>query len=149
MKPSPSLHISSSRLGTNKKKLRTPILSNLQDQQENFVQIPSTDRATLKGASNFLHILKSKRISIVAMQAVFSLHFADGRSTNLKDLARMIKCTTAAITNIADRLENLGYGKRLANGSDRRQTLLVLTPKGTELVKLVFETFGMAISDPR
>ncbi|WP_193610494.1 MarR family winged helix-turn-helix transcriptional regulator [Nocardioides lijunqiniae] len=51
------------------------------------------------------------------------------------ELARLLKVTTGASTGVVDRLEQRGHVQRRAHESDRRRTVVHVTPSGrTEIV---------------
>lgn len=54
---------------------------------------------------------------------------------NLKEVAKSIGTTAAAVTGISDRMERLGLAKRFFDGSDRRFVILSITKKGTKFVE--------------
>jgi len=53
-----------------------------------------------------------------------------GRDCSMAALAASLGYSPSTMTGLADRLESLGYAKRLADPNDRRATLLSLTAKG-------------------
>lgn len=57
--------------------------------------------------------------------------------SNMKNLAQLMRVTTAATTGIVDRLVKSGYVKRGYDSSDRRVIKINLTDKGESLVRNV------------
>ncbi len=53
----------------------------------------------------------------------------------LNDLRRHMHVSAPTITGIVDRLEKAGYIRRLQDKKDRRVTNIVLTPKGSAVVR--------------
>jgi DNA-binding MarR family transcriptional regulator len=49
-------------------------------------------------------------------------------------LGERVQLTSATLTGIVDRLENLGFAERRASKKDRRAVLVCLTGKGKEVV---------------
>jgi DNA-binding MarR family transcriptional regulator len=52
------------------------------------------------------------------------------------DLARAVAITVGAASQAVDRLESAGLCARRANPSDRRSSIVELTPEGTELLRV-------------
>ncbi len=57
----------------------------------------------------------------------------EGRPLSMGEIAELMSHTTASTTSIVDRLFAPGYVRRV-KGSDRRKTLVELTPKGREFL---------------
>ena len=68
---------------------------------------------------------------------IFSHIDLDG--TRLNVLATRANMTKQAMWQLANELEMLGYAQRRVDPSDRRNRIIVLTPKG---MKLLFDSFG-------
>ena len=77
-----------------------------------------------------LQTLREKKISLSILQAVTSLYLHRSDRITLSKLAANLKLTTAAVTNVADGLEGLGFAHRSLNRMDRRRTYIALTPRG-------------------
>lgn len=60
--------------------------------------------------------------------------------SKMKDLARFMDVTTAAMTGIVDRLVRDGYARRVYDSSDRRIIRVRLTPRGHATVKRIYRT---------
>ena len=61
-------------------------------------------------------------------------HIASSESLSMTEIAEKMAHTTAAATGLVDRLQNLGYVKRMHASDDRRKVLVRITPKGLDLV---------------
>lgn len=61
-------------------------------------------------------------------------HIASSESLSMTAIADKMAHTTAAATGLVDRLQNLGYVKRMHASDDRRKVLVRITPKGVDLV---------------
>ncbi len=84
----------------------------------------------LERMDSVLQTLREKKISLSILQAVTSLYLQRGDRVTLSKLAANLKLTTAAVTNVADGLEGLGFADRSLNRMDRRRTYIALTPRG-------------------
>jgi DNA-binding MarR family transcriptional regulator len=62
-------------------------------------------------------------------------------SMSAGDLAQASRLTTGAITAVIDRLERVGYARRVPDPSDRRRVLVEATPKA-------FETANELMAEP-
>jgi DNA-binding MarR family transcriptional regulator len=98
---------------------------------------------SLMSKMNFiLHTMRSKRISMSSLHAVTSLYLNQGKQVSLGVLASNLGVTSAAITNVADGMERLGFARRRTNDHDRRLTWISLTPRGIAFA----EWFQSAVS---
>lgn len=82
--------------------------------------------------------LRSTKISVNAFHAIIKLHMEivnKRGNLTLSGLASKLGITTAAITGIADSMENLGFARRVVDPSDRRVVLLELTSRGNIFVE--------------
>ncbi|MEI6494167.1 MAG: MarR family transcriptional regulator [Verrucomicrobiota bacterium] len=61
-------------------------------------------------------------------------HISSSESLSMTEIADKMAHTTAAATGLVDRLENLGYVRRMHASNDRRKVLVRITPKGVDLV---------------
>ena len=77
----------------------------------------------MKNMDQILHALRSRKIPFGILHAIINLHIANDEKMNLRTLAASINVTTAAVTNIADTMENLGFARRLVSSDDRRTTV--------------------------
>ena len=57
------------------------------------------------------------------------------------DIARAVAITVGGASQAVDRLESAGLCARRANPSDRRSSIVELTPKGTELLRIAAPVF--------
>ena len=62
--------------------------------------------------------------------ACLAIHGARGQS----ELARDLSLTSSAATSLVDRLERHGAAERARHPTDRRRTIIRLTPRGEQLV---------------
>lgn len=70
----------------------------------------------------------------------------DGRDMGPKDVAIMLSKSNAAVTQVVDRLERLGYVERKRHASDRRAQVLCPTELAAERVDDAFRDFHVAIA---
>ncbi len=104
----------------------------------------------MKNMDQILHALRSRKIPFGILHAIINLHIANDEKMNLRTLAASINVTTAAVTNIADTMENLGFARRLVSSDDRRTTWLRLSPKGSAFAEWFSTTVmsGVQPSNP-
>jgi DNA-binding MarR family transcriptional regulator len=62
-----------------------------------------------------------------------------GGAMTAGDVARAVALTTGAVTAVLDRLEAVGYARRVRDAGDRRRVLVDVTPK---LRRLVRDAYG-------
>lgn len=62
-------------------------------------------------------------------------------------IAALLNLTPASVTALADRLDAAGYLSRTPHPRDRRQSVLALTPAGTELMNDSFAAFTADIDE--
>ena len=94
------------------------------------------------GVQSLMVKLKGTEISV--QQYIMLDHIANlPNSPTMTDLSKFMGSSTAALTNIIDRLERLGYVKRSTHLVDRRKILVSLTQKTYDL----FETCVKAVDD--
>src|SRR4051794_30859664 len=58
------------------------------------------------------------------------------------ELAEAAGITTGAVTGLLDRLEALGYARRLRDSSDRRRVLVEMTPKARKAAMKIYGPLG-------
>ena len=68
------------------------------------------------------------RLSESTASLLAILH-ASGETT-MTDAANALSTSSANFTGLADRLETLGYAKRIYSKIDRRKVILAITPRG-------------------
>lgn len=68
-------------------------------------------------------------LSISANERLALSYLWDCGPLTMSELGERIPLSRAAITTLSDRLENLGYLRRVADTNDRRRTMLHPTPK--------------------
>jgi len=61
-------------------------------------------------------------------------HISSGESLSMTEIAEKMSHTTAAATGLVDRLEKLGYVRRMHTSDDRRKVSVKITTKGEALV---------------
>lgn len=85
----------------------------------------------MAGESYRLSIAVSAGLGTTESQAIsyLAVHGTRGQS----ELARDLRLTSSAATALVDRLERDGAAERTPHPSDRRRTLIRLTPRGEEL----------------
>lgn len=66
-----------------------------------------------------------------------SIHAAEGRSQ--QELCRAVGVDSGNMVELLDRLEALGYIKRVRDAKDRRRQLLVMTSSGRSAVSEMFQ----------
>jgi len=81
------------------------------------------------------HLSEELSLGQVSFPQFFLLgHIASSESLSMTEIADKMAHTTAAATGLVDRLQNLGYVKRMHASDDRRKVLVRITPKGLDLV---------------
>jgi DNA-binding MarR family transcriptional regulator len=73
-------------------------------------------------------------LGLTAVQAMVLNTLSDDDGVPAGRLGERIQLTSATLTGIIDRLENLGFAERRASTKDRRAVLVCLTEKGREVV---------------
>jgi DNA-binding MarR family transcriptional regulator len=73
-------------------------------------------------------------LGLTAVQAMVLNTLSDDDGAPAGRLGERIQLTSATLTGIIDRLENLGFVERRASMKDRRAVLVCLTGKGKEAV---------------
>ena len=63
-----------------------------------------------------------------------------------QDLAQRLGLTASATTSLVDRLETLGLARRRPHPTDRRRTLVHLSPAGAQTVGRVRDLYSAALS---
>ena len=74
-------------------------------------------------------------INLTSDQWILLKRLSENDKLNQKQLAELSYKEPASITRILDILENKGLVNRLGDPKDRRNSILALTPSGTELVR--------------
>ncbi|MEJ3747002.1 MarR family transcriptional regulator [Actinomycetes bacterium KLBMP 9797] len=65
-------------------------------------------------------------------EVIWLLHHGGPRTQ--RELSQALKCTPRNVTGLVDALEEAGFVARSAHPTDRRATVVSLTPRGTTLV---------------
>jgi DNA-binding MarR family transcriptional regulator len=73
-------------------------------------------------------------LGLTAVQAMILNTLGDGDGVPAGRLGERVQLTSATLTGIVDRLENLGFAERRASTKDRRAVLVCLTGKGKQIV---------------
>jgi DNA-binding MarR family transcriptional regulator len=73
-------------------------------------------------------------LGLTAVQAMVLNTLSDDDGAPAGRLGERVQLTSATLTGIVDRLENLGFVERRASKTDRRAVLVCLTAKGREAV---------------
>ncbi|MBW1689075.1 MAG: MarR family transcriptional regulator [Deltaproteobacteria bacterium] len=73
-------------------------------------------------------------LGLTAVQAMVLNTLSDDDGAPAGRLGERIQLTSATLTGIIDRLENLGFAERRASKKDRRAVLVCLTGKGRQVV---------------
>ena len=77
---------------------------------------------------------KVAHLGLTAVQAMVLNTLGDDDGVPAGRLGERVQLTSATLTGIIDRLENLGFTERRASKTDRRAVLVDLTDKGREIV---------------
>ncbi len=104
-------------------------------------------------SGEFHEVVRQHGFSVSEWRVMASL--ADGDPISIGDLAQVTVTKQPTVTRLLDRMESKGQVERLPHPSDRRITLVRITPKGSRtierLIKLarehesrVLEPFGLA-----
>lgn len=88
---------------------------------------PCLDLAIILGRA------RERKLNATALQALFQI--VDSGPEMLTGLALRMKTSTGAMTEIADRLERLGFAKRKESRHDRRVFWLTATPEGEAAIR--------------
>src|SRR5688500_17992499 len=104
-------------------------------------------------SSEFHEVVRQRGLSVAEWRVLASL--ADGPPVSIGRLAQLTLAKQPTVTRLADRMESKGHVQRSAHDSDRRITLVEITPAGRETVaelieqareheQRVLEPFGLA-----
>lgn len=96
---------------------------------------------------NALNDRLRERHGIVTSQFEFLRYLREHPEARVADLAAEFAAGVGAISKGADRLEKQGWVARRPNPSDRRSSLLVLTPDGLRLVEAAEGTFAERLAE--
>lgn len=84
----------------------------------------------------------------LAKGTFWTLHHLDrGEESHPGELARRLGVTPAACTSSVDQLVASGYVARSSSANDRRQVLLVVTPKGHRKMESIWRDFDEVLRD--
>lgn len=106
-------------------------------------------------SGEFHRIVTGKGFTVSEWRVLASLHGSEPMS--IGSLARIVVMKQPTLTRVLDRMQARGHVRRIAHDSDRRVTLIAITPAGDKLVgglielaneheRRVLEPFGMARS---
>ena len=87
-------------------------------------------RISVTGSRHVAMLAKRMGLSFTEVVALHHLHGTGGLTP--KRLGELMYLTPGAVTQLADRLERVGYLERIPNPPDRRSFLLKQTPTGEE-----------------
>jgi DNA-binding MarR family transcriptional regulator len=73
-------------------------------------------------------------LGLTAVQAMVLNTLSDDDGAPAGRLGERVQLTSATLTGIIDRLENLGFAERRASKEDRRAVLVCLTGRGRQVV---------------
>lgn len=79
--------------------------------------------------------IRQKDIEILPEQSRLLLMIDSGKMINQKEIARKMHITPATLSVRLQRLEKAGYVRREIDPNDKRNYILMVEPKGKELVK--------------
>ena len=88
-------------------------------------------------------------ITVAQFRVLLALASTENQTGPMTQLAQLLHITTPAVTHLIDKLEGQEVVKRTPHPTDRRSTLISLTPKGQsilgatqgEIIKLLTGTF--------
>jgi DNA-binding MarR family transcriptional regulator len=107
-------------------------------------------RALILAAEEYQYAF-ARRVGIGMRDASALGHLFHTGPQNPSQIAVRLNLTPASVTALADRLDAAGYVSRTPHPRDRRQSVLALTPAGTELMNDSFAAFtadiGGAVAD--
>lgn len=103
-------------------------------------------------SGEFHRIVTAKGFTVSAWRVLASL--AGAKPMSIGSLARIAVVKQPTLTRVLDRMESRGHVKRIAHDTDRRVTLISITPSGSRLVadlidlaleheRRVLEPFGL------
>lgn len=106
-------------------------------------------------SGEFHRIVTGKGFTVSEWRVLASLHGSPPMS--IGGLARLAVMKQPTLTRVIDRMQARGHVRRIAHGSDRRVTLIAITPAGDRVVaslielaqeheRRVLEPFGLARS---
>src|SRR5664279_766083 len=105
-------------------------------------QLPGLSRSEIERLADIIMVMQrcfvqhlSEELSRgqVSFPQFFLLgHISSSESLSMTEIADKMTHTTAAATGLVDRLENLGYVRRMHASDDRRKVLVRITPKGLD-----------------
>lgn len=107
-------------------------------------------------SAEFHKVARERGFSVSEWRVMASL--SDGQAVSIGELAQVTVSKQPTVTRLLDRMEARGEVERLPHASDRRITLVRITPKGRHSVKhlielarshehRVLEPFGLARAD--
>jgi DNA-binding MarR family transcriptional regulator len=106
-----------------------PRLPGLGSEQEQAWELYVHSHALLQRALD-AELRAEHGISLLTLDALVQLSRAPGRAMYMKDLAAALVYSASGITRIVDNLERSGHVTRNPDPTNRRATLVKLTPQG-------------------
>lgn len=107
------------------------------------------DQPVIISMDFLLSTMRSKKVSMTTLHAVFNLYANQAHQVSLSGLSKNLGITTAAITSTADNLERLGFAKRHFSTEDRRNTFISLTTRGKVFADWFVEKLGSPLKDSK
>lgn len=97
-----------------------------------------------KGASYIDELLKKKGVknlsySHIRIIIILSIH----NRISMKEISELISKDKSTVTTLVNKLEKLGYVKKISCQKDRRVTYLELEEKAKEIVETVFQVANL------
>ena len=78
----------------------------------------------------------------LSQRGMWAVQALGHRARTASELVETLRVTKQAVSALVEELVVLGYVQRETDAVDRRRTLLVLTPRGTEAVTVIERTVG-------
>jgi DNA-binding MarR family transcriptional regulator len=93
------------------------------------------------------HESVERGLNITDTRLIFFLAAADGEDITSKRAGEYLELSTGAMTSLIDRLAERNHIERQPHPSDRRSSLLVLTPTGEAVAREIGALYAMAFTD--
>ncbi len=107
-----------------------------------LVQFSKTVRSFMdvfmhRSMRGWAHFAKNTGLSIQQFSLIMQLHYRG--VCGISDISERFEITTAAASQMADKLVQMGYLERIEDPNDRRAKLLSLSAKGKQLIEQSIE----------
>ncbi|MQA06716.1 MAG: MarR family transcriptional regulator [Streptosporangiales bacterium] len=86
-------------------------------------------------------------MTLAMYDALVQLSEAPGQQLYMKDLANRLLYSASGLTRLADALERAGYARRQTDPTNRRATLVTLTPEGMTALEAAWLTHARGVQD--